>query len=311
MDVHKNARSVPASRVLLFRRVSEQGYSVRAASEAAGMSDRRCREWIRRAEREEPLTDRSSRPHSTNAITPETRARIVELRGERRTMRQVARLAGVGLSTVARVCKAEGLSRLRSLEPQPPPVRYEHDAPGDMLHIDTKRLGRFDHPGHRITRKRSHGSRKQGFEHVFVATDDHSRVTFASIHGDEHGETACRFLREAVAWFAGLGISIVRILTDNGSPFRSRVFRALCLELGIKHKFTRPYTPRTNGKVERMIQTLLREWAYRFTYESSAERKQWLKPFLHFYNCHRAHSSLGDNPPITRLVRKNVLARNS
>lgn len=311
MDVHKNARSVPASRVLLFKRVSEQGYSVRAASEAAGMSDRRCREWIRRAERDEPLTDRSSRPHSTTAISSETRERVVSLRRERRTMRQVARIAGVSLSTVARICKTEGLSRLRSLEPPPPPVRYEHEAPGDLLHIDTKRLGRFDKPGHRVTRKRSHGSRKQGFEHVFVATDDHSRVSYASIHEDEHGDTACRFLREAVTWFAGLGINIVRILTDNGSPFRSRAFRALCLELGIKHKFTRPYTPRTNGKVERMIQTLLREWAYRFQYESSAERKRWLTPFLHFYNCHRAHSSLGDNPPISRLVRKNVLTRNS
>ena len=311
MDVHKNARSVPASRVLLYKRVSELGYSVRAASEAAGMGDRRCREWIRRAERNEPLTDRSSRPHATNAISPESRAQIVSLRRERRTMRQVARIAGVSLSTVARVCKAEGLSRLRSLEPPPPPFRYEHEAPGDMLHIDTKRLGRFDKPGHRITRSRSHGSRKQGFEHVFVATDDHSRLSFARIHENDHGDTACKFLLEAVAWFAALGVKIVRVLTDNGSPFRSRAFRALCLELGIKLKFTRPYTPRTNGKVERMIQTLLREWAYRFTYESSAERKRWLKPFLHFYNCHRAHSSLGDNPPISRLVRNNVLIRNS
>ena len=311
MDVHKNARSIPVSRVLLYKRVSEQGYSVRAASEAAGMSDRRGREWIRRAERDEPLTDRSSRPHSTNAITAEQRARVLALRRDRRTMRQVARIAGVSLSTVARVCKTEGLSRLRSLEPPPPPVRYEHAAPGDLLHIDTKRLGRFDQPGHRITRKRSHGSPRQGFEHVFVATDDHSRVTFASIHGDELGETACRFLRDAVAWFAGLGVKIVRILTDNGSPFRSRAFRALCIELGIKHKFTRPYTPRTNGKVERMIQTLLREWAYRFAYESSNERKEWLLPFLHFYNRHRAHSSLGDHPPVSRLARNNVLTRNS
>jgi len=311
MDVHKNARSVPASRVLLFKRVSEQGYSVRAASEAAGMSERRGREWIRRAERDEPLTDRSSRPHSTNAISPETHAQVVNLRRERRTMRQVARIAGASLSTVARVCKAEGLSRLRSLEPPPPPVRYEHDSPGDMLHIDTKRLGRFDQPGHRVTRKRSHGSRKQGFEFVFVATDDHSRVWFARILKNEYGETACQFLVEAVAWFARMNIKIVRILTDNGSPFRSRAFRALCVKLGIKQKFTRPYTPRTNGKVERMIQTLLREWAYRFTYQSSSERKRWLNPFLHFYNYHRAHSSLGDNPPISRLVRKNVLRRNS
>ena len=208
MDVHKNARSVPASRALLFKRVSEQGYSVRAASEAAGMSDRRCREWIRRAERDEPLTDRSSRPQETNAIGPDTRARVVSLRRERRTMRQVARIAGVSLSTVARVCKVERLSRLRSLEPSPPPVRYEHEAPGDMLHIDTKRLGRFDRPGHRVTRQRSHGSRKQGFEFAFVATDDHSRVSFARILENEHGDSACQFLIEAVAWFARLGIKM-------------------------------------------------------------------------------------------------------
>lgn len=311
MDVHKNARSVPASRELLFKRVSEQGYSVRAASEAAGMSDRRCREWIRRAERDEPLTDRSSRPLRTKAITSEQRQTIVSLRRERRTMRQVARIAGVSLSTVARVCKSEGLSRLRSLEPPPPPVRYERDTPGELLHIDTKRLGRFDRPGHRVTRTRSHGSPKQGFEFAFVATDDHTRLSFARILRDEHGDSASRFLLAAVSWFARMNIRIERILTDNGSPFRSRVFRALCEKLGIKHKFTKPYTPRTNGKVERMIQTLLREWAYRFEYQSSTERKQWLVPYLHFYNFHRAHSSLGDNPPVSRLLRNNVLTRNS
>lgn len=311
MDVHKNARSVPASRALLWKRVSEQGFSVRAASAAAGMSDRRCREWIRRAEREESLADRSSRPHTTKAITGVQREKILLLRRERRTMREVARIAGVSLSTVARVCKIRGLSRLRSLEPPPPPVRYERDTPGELLHIDTKRLGRFDQPGHRVTRKRSFGSRKQGFEFVFVATDDHTRLSFARILRDEHGDSACRFLVAAVAWFARMDVRIERILTDNGSPFRSRAFRVLCVQLGIKHKFTRPYTPRTNGKVERMIQTLLREWAYRFRYESSAERKQWLYPYLHFYNYHRAHSSLGDNPPISRLDRNNVLRRNS
>lgn len=311
MDVHKNARSVPASRELLYRRVSELGYSVRAASEAAGMSDRRSREWIRRARRDEPLTDRSSRPHSTKAITPKQRTQILELRRERRTMRQVARVAGVSLSTVARVCKAEGLSRLRSLEPPVPPIRYERETPGELLHIDTKRLGRFDRPGHRITRKRSFGSRKQGFEFVFVATDDHTRLSFARILADEHGESACLFLLAAVQWFARQNIRIERVITDNGSPFRSRAFRALCVKLGVKQKFTRPYTPRTNGKVERMIQTLLREWAYRFKFESSAERKQWLAPYLHFYNYHRAHSALGDNPPVSRLVRNNVLRRNS
>lgn len=311
MDVHKNARSVPASRALLFKRVSELGYTVRAASEAAGMSDRRCREWIRRADRKEPLTDRSSRPLVTNGIGPEKRAQVIELRRERRTMRQVARVTGVSLSTVARICNSEGLSRLRSLEPLPPPVRYECETPGELLHIDTKRLGRFDRPGHRITRKRSFGSKKQGFEFVFVATDDHTRLSFARIVGHEDGDSACRFLLAAVAWFARMNIRIDRLLTDNGAPFRSRVFRALCVKLGIKHTFTRPYTPRTNGKVERMIQTLLREWAYRFRYESSAERRLWLGPFLHFYNYHRAHSSLGDNPPISRLDRNNVPRRNS
>lgn len=223
------------------------------------MSERRCREWIRRADREEPLIDRSSRPLATSAICGEKRAQIIELRRERRTMRQIARVAGVSLSTVARVCKSEGLSRLRSLEPLPPPVRYERERPGELLHIDTKRLGRFDRPGHRITRKRSLGSKKQGFEFVFVATDDHTRLSFAHIVRDEDGDSACRFLVAAVAWFARMKIRIARVLTDNGAPFRSRAFRALCVKLGIKHKFTRPYTPRTNGKVERMIQTLLRD----------------------------------------------------
>lgn len=311
MDVHKNARSVPASRELLFRRVSEQGWSVRAASEAAGMSDRRCREWIRRAAGDEPLTDRSSRPHTGTAISSTSRSQIIELRRERRTMRQVARIAGVSLATVARVCKAEGLSRLASLEPPPPPVRYEREHPGELLHIDTKRLGRFDRPGHRVTRKRSFGSPRQGFEFVFVATDDHTRLSFARILHDEQSPSACRFLLAAVTWFARMNVKIDRVLTDNGSPFRSHAFRALCTQLGIKQKFTRPYTPRTNGKVERMIQTLLREWAYRFAYQTSAERKQWLQPYLHFYNFHRAHSSLGDHPPISRLARNNVPRRNS
>ena len=311
MDVHKNARSCPASRALLFRRISALAWSVRAASEAAGMSDRRAREWVRRARLNEPLTDRSSRPHSGRTISDDTRAKILELRRERRTMRQVAKLAGVSASTVSRVCRAEGLSRLRSLDPQPPPIRYERDRPGELLHIDTKRLGRFDAVGHRITRKRSHGSRKQGFEHVFVATDDHTRLAYSEILPDEHGLTACTFLRRAVSWFARMEIKVERVMTDNGSPFRSHAWRALCASLDISHKRTRPYTPRTNGKVERLIQTLLREWAYRFTYESSAERKRWLQPYLHFYNYHRAHSSLGDNPPISRVDRNNVLRRNS
>jgi transposase InsO family protein len=311
MDVHKNARSVPASRALLWKRVSEHGWSVRAASEAAGMSDRRSREWIRRARVDEALTDRSSRPRRSRSIGTDVRTQIVELRRERRTMRQIARIAGVSTSTVARVCRNEGLSRLRSLDPLPPPVRYERERPGELLHIDTKRLGRFDRPGHRITRKRSFGSPKQGFEFVFVATDDASRITFARIYRDERSDVAARFLNEAVAWFARREVRVERLMTDNGSPFLGRAFRDACTALEIAHKRTRPYTPRTNGKVERFIQTLLREWAYRFAYSSSAERQRSLAPYLHFYNHHRAHSSLGDNPPISRLGRNNVLRRNS
>ncbi len=311
MNVHKNARSCPASRELLYKRVSEQGWSVRAASEAAGMSDRRAREWVRRGKLQAPMTDRSSRPHSGRTTSDQTRERILLLRRERRTMRQVAQLSEVSTSTVARICRTEGLSRLQSLEPAPPPIRYEREKPGELLHVDTKRLGRFDAVGHRITRKRSHGSQKQGFEFAYVGVDDNSRLGYSDILADERGETACTFLRDAVAWYARLDIRIERVMTDNGSPFRSRAWKDLCASLGIRHLRTRPYTPRTNGKVERLIQTLLREWAYRFTYENSVERKRWLAPYMHFYNYHRAHSALGYYPPISRLDRNNVLRRNS
>ena len=311
MNVHKNARSCPASRELLHKRVSEQGWSVRAASEAAGISDRRGREWIGRAAREEPLTDRSSRPHSSRTIEMSVRERVIALRRERRTVRQIAIVTGISMSSVARICRGAGLSRLKNLEPSLPPVRYERERPGELLHIDTKRLGRFDRVGHRITRTRSHGSRKQGFEFAFVAIDDASRLSYTEILADERSETACAFLNKAVSWFAQQNIRVERVMTDNGSAFVSERFGTLCTTLGIKHKRIRPYTPRTNGKAERFIQTLLREWAYRFSYESSAERKRWLTPYLHFYNYHRAHSALGYNPPISRLDRNNVLKRNS
>jgi len=192
-----------------------------------------------------------------------------------------------------------------------PPIRYERERPGELIHLDTKRLGRFDRPGHRITRKRSFGSPRQGFEFLYVATDDTSRLSYSEILPDECGDTACAFFERAVSWFASHDIHVERVMTDNGSAFLSGAFRQLCAARGIRHIRTRPYTPRTNGKVERMIQTLLREWAYRFEYQSSAERQRWLGPFMHFYNYHRAHSALGYNPPISRLDRNNLLARNS
>ena len=311
MNVHQNARSCPASRALLCQRVCEHGWSVREASEAAGISERRGREWIRRYRAGEPLTDRSSKPRTISRTADTVRARVVALRREWRTTRQIAVAVSISPSTAARICRREGLGRLRNIEPPAPVIRYEREHPGELLHVDIKRLGRFDRVGHRITRKRSFGSKKQGFEFVYVAIDDASRLSYAEIHADERSEAACAFVKNAVAWFAQHEVRIERVMTDNGSPFVSRPFAELCNAEGMKHKRTRPYTPRTNGKVERFIQTLLREWAYRFSYSSSAERKLWLTPYLHFYNHHRAHSALAYNPPISRLVRNNLLKRNN
>lgn len=311
MNAHKNARSCPLSRALLVKRVCEQGWSVRAASEAGGMSDRRGREWLRRSERGEPFTDRSSRPASGVATSASTRVRIVQLRRQWLTVRQIAQAVGVGTSTAARICRAAGLSRLKQLDAPPPAVRYQRDRPGELLHIDVKRLGRFDRVGHRITRRRSYGSPKQGFEFVHVATDDASRVCYAEIFPDERTDSAIQFLINAVDWFARHGVTIEETITDNGSAYKSRRFAEFCRSRNIKHLRIKPHRPQTNGKVERFIQTLLREWAYRFSYNSSVERKRWLSPYLHFYNFHRAHSALSYNAPISRLDRKNVLRRNS
>ncbi len=311
MDVHKNARSCPASRELLLRRVLEFGWSLQKAAEAAGLSVRRAREWVRRGERDEPMTDRSSRPHRTHSIETRARELILGLRRQRMTTRRIAGLTQISVSTVARVCRRAGLNRLSRIDPPPPARRYEREHAGELLHVDVKRLGRFDRVGHRITRQRSFGSGEQGWEFVHVAIDDASRVAYAEILDYERAVTASRFLERAVAWFRKLGVIIERVMTDNGSAFVSHEYAAVCRALGLRHIRIRPYTPRTNGKVERVIQTLLREWAYRFAYHSSTERQHWLKPYLHFYNFHRAHSSLAYNPPISRLDRKNVLRRNS
>jgi transposase InsO family protein len=311
MNAHKNARTCPLSRALLVQRVCEHGWSVRAASEAAGITDRRGREWLRRADIGEPLTDRSSRPRSTHSTPPAVRARIVVLRRQWLTIRQIAKLVGVSPSTAARVCRAAGLNRLKQLDAPPLPVRYECARPGELVHVDVKRLGRFDRPGHRVTRRRSFGSPQQGFEFVHVAIDDASRLTYAEILPDECAPSAMAFVSSAVAWFARHGVTVKRLMTDNGSAYMSFRFRDLCQALHVRHCRIRPHRPQTNGKVERMIQTLLREWAYRFAYRTSEERKRWLAPFLHFYNVHRAHSALNYNAPISRLVRKNVLTRNS
>ena len=220
---------------------------------------------------------------------------------------RIASYAGVSASTVSRVLARAGLSRLSDLQPTEPVVRYEHDAPGDMLHIDTKKLGRIVRPSHRVTGNRRDSVDGAGWETLFVAIDDHARIAFTAMHPDEKAPQAVAFLRSAVAYYEGLGVSIKRLPTDNGAAFRSREFAAACKALGVQHKFTRPYRPQTNGKAERFIQSALREWAYGWTYQNSAERTQALHSWQHHYNWHRPHSGIGLIAPMARLKSANNL----
>jgi transposase InsO family protein len=223
-------------------------------------------------------------------------------RKQRQTYRQIAKAEGIGLSTVARLLKAAGLNRLAYLDPPKPANRYEHAAPGDMLHLDIKKLGRFKRPGHRVTGNRQNTPKRgPGWEYVHVAIDDHSRVAFATIHPDETARSACQALVRAVRYYAGLGIRFRQLLTDNGAAYKARAFQRLCRRLGLLHRRTRPYTPRTNGKAERFIQTALREWAYASAYQTSGQRGRYLPEWIHRYNWHRPHASLDYLPPISRL----------
>lgn len=308
MDVHKNARSCPRSRALLVDRVERLNWTVADAAKAAGLSRRRASEFVRRARAGEALEDRSSCPlGQPNRCTDAEREQILLLRSSRMTLRQVAVTVERSLSTVARICRSAGLHRLRSLDPVPPIIRYERDAPGELLHMDIKKLGRIQRPGHRVTQDRRGPRLRAGWEFLHIAIDDHSRVAYLEILPDETGASASAFLRRAVAWFEQRNTPIERVLTDNGGAYVGRAFATTCAELGIRHKRTRPYTPRTNGKAERFIQTTLRECAYRFSFANSAQRRRALGRFVHFYNHHRLHSSLGYNPPISRLDGNNLL----
>jgi len=310
MNSHKNARLTPRGRALLVERILEHGLRPEEAAQSAGVSVRTAYKWLRRFREEgaNGLVDRSSRPHHCPQALPEaTQASIVAARTERQTYRQISQSLNVGHSSVGRVLVRQGLNRLASLEPAPPVQRYEHDAPGEMLHLDIKKLGRFERPGHRVTADRTVHSRGAGWEYVHIAIDDHTRLATASVLPDETARSACRALLDAVRYYRRLGIRFVRVLTDNGVAYRSRKFGRLCRRLGIRHKFTKPYTPRTNGKAERFIQTALREWAYARCYESSAQRTEQLPGWLHRYNWHRPHASLGYLPPVSRLNSLNNL----
>jgi transposase InsO family protein len=292
--------------------ITERGVSASEAATRQGVSTVTARKWLGRylVDGAAGLLDKSSRPEkSPRAIEPHVALAIVELRRKLYLQARIASYMGVSKATVSRVLRRAGLSKLSDLRPQEPVQRYEREQPGELLHIDIKRLGRFDKVGHRITGDRTQRARNIGWEHVFVAVDDHSRVAFTQIHLDENKHSAEAFLRSAVGYFQHLGVPIQRVLTDNGKAFRSGLFAATCLELGISQKFTRAYRPQTNGKAERFIQSALREWAYGRPYDNSAQRGASLPAWNHFYNWHRQHHGIKLQPPMSRLSipRKNLL----
>ncbi|MFN3583704.1 IS481 family transposase [Phenylobacterium sp.] len=317
MNLHKNARTTPASRAELVRRVLEEGQAVKAVAAAFGIDVKTVYKWVERFEAQGPkgLEDRSSRPARLRDPTPVAVVeRIIALRRERRTGEQIARETGVSASTVSRILREAKLSRAKDLEPAAPVVRYEREQAGELIHLDIKKLGRFEAEGHRVTGDRQAGrSRGAGWEFVHVCVDDASRIAFSQILPDEKKQSAVVFLRAAVAYLASLGVSVQRVMTDNGSCYRSRAFRKACAELGLKHIRTRPYTPKTNGKAERFIQTALREWAYAQAYPTSAHRAVELPLWLHRYNWHRPHGGIKSQTPISRLGldRDNLLRLHS
>jgi transposase InsO family protein len=312
MNIHKNARLSLARRIELVQDITVRGLTACQAAHLHGVTPPTARKWLGRflAEGESGLLDASSRPAvSPRAIAPAKALAIVELRHKRLTQARIAAALGVSKSTVGRVLARAGLSRLADLQPAEPVVRYEHAAPGEMLHIDTKRLGRIERPSHRVTGNRRDGVEGAGWEMLFVAVDDHARIAFTDMHPDEKWPQAVQFLHNAVAYFASLGVKVQRVLTDNGSAFRSRQFAQACSALGIRHKFTRAYRPQTNGKAERFIQSALREWAYGFTYQHSNQRTAALDYWNHHYNWHRPHQGIGGAAPMSRLnkSRNNLL----
>jgi transposase InsO family protein len=315
MNIHKNARLTPHSRAEAARRVIEEGQSARSVATDFAVSERTVRTWVKRVKEEGPagLQDRSSRPHRLHRPTPEAVVqRIGELRRERLTGKAIAAEVGVSAATVSRVLKRLGLNKLKMLEPVEPVRRYEREHPGELIHIDIKKLGKFNKIGHRITGERTgqSTSRGVGWEFVHVCIDDASRIAFSQVMKDEKKHSAVAFLKAAIAYYKSLGVTVQRVMTDNGSCYRSKAFARACKRLRIRHIRTKPYTPKTNGKAERFIQTSLREWAYARAYQTSDQRAAELPYWLHRYNWHRPHGSLKSMPPISKLgISRNNLLR--
>jgi transposase InsO family protein len=306
VKLHGNARLTPGQRRLLCQRVDEERWTVADAADAAGLSERRAYEWLKRwREGDHVLEDRSSCPKRIANRTPSRVVALIErLRRLRMTSTAIAAKLRMAVSTVGAVLSRIGLHRLSRLEPLEPPNRYCRRHPGELIHIDIKRLGRFRRPGHRVTGRGGVGASKQlgaGWECCHVAVDDTSRVAYVEILPDQTARSCIAFLERAIAWFAARAVTVQRIMTDNGSGYRSKLHARAVVRLGIKHIFTRPYRPRTNGKAERFIQTLQREWAYAVVYRTSEHRARALTPWLDFYNHQRPHGALGHQAPASRL----------
>jgi transposase InsO family protein len=306
MNVHKNARLTPRGRERIVRQV-ESGQTPEAISKAAGVCPRTVRKWVERYRREglAGLQDRSSRPHRLRQPTPAAVVTEIErLRRQRWTGKQIAVQVAVSPATVSRVLRRLGLNKLSTLEPAEPVRRYEREHPGELIHLDIKKLGRIGSVGHRITGRQTGVVNRHlgiGWEYVHVCIDDASRIAFVQVMADQRKESAVAFLEAAIAYYAKLGVRIERVMTDNGSCYQSKMFRTACKQRGLRQVFTRPYTPKTNGKAERFIQTALREWAYARAYRNSNQRSAELIHWLHSYNWHRPHGSLKSNTPISRL----------
>jgi transposase InsO family protein len=316
MDVHKNARLTFSCRVLLIERIQAGRPKIQVAREL-GVSTKTVDKWLQRYREvgREGLHDRRSRPHRSPATTAEVlKTAVIALRRQRLTLVAIAGQLGLSRATVARIARSAGLNRLSKLEPVPVYRRYERAEPGELLHLDIKKLGRIVKVGHRITGDRTgHTSPPgmgSGWDYLHVAIDDASRVAYAQVLPAEDTECTVAFLRAAVAYYAGLGVRIKGVYTDNGKVYHSHEFAGCCAQLGLSHHYTRPYTPRTNGKAERFIQTCLREWAYARAYGHSYQRSDALPTWLHGYNWHRPHMSLAGMPPVNRLnLKRNNLMR--
>ncbi|MBV1795999.1 IS481 family transposase [Siccirubricoccus sp. G192] len=315
MDAHENARATPHSRMLIVARL-RGGQSVAQVAASFGITPRTVRKWRDRhaAEGEAGLRDRSSRPStSPPRLSAERTAQIEALRRQRRSGPAIARQLGLPGSTVGLALRRLGLNRLAALDLKPEVIRYERAHPGELIHIDIKKLGRIDGIGHRITGDRTGQSngRGKGWEYLHVAIDDASRLAFTAMMPDERKDSAVAFLDAALGWFTAHGVTVQRVMTDNGSAYKSHAFAKAIASHALKHKRTRPYTPKTNGKAERFIQTSIREWAYATPFQTSADRTKAMHPWLHGYNTARPHAAIKGKPPLSRIPKDNLLGNDS